>query len=81
MWNLKKFRDESDFWCYVNNSVSNRLDLESVLFCDKRRQKAPQLFLSLKMTPLLFLLHFYVTIFPKSTQNLKKKFDFNYFPG
>ena len=73
MWNLKKFRDESDFWCYVNNSVSNRLDLESALFCDKRRQKAPQLFLSLKMTPHTIFIAFLCDNFSQINSKFKKK--------
>ena len=49
-------------------------------FPPKRAKNRHQFFTLKKLTPLSFLLYFYVVIFPMPTQNCKKSFNSNSFP-
>ena len=57
----------------LTTSVGKCFKSETALFPAKNGQNPPPFFSSQKMTPMPFLSHFYVTIFPKTTHNYKKK--------
>ena len=61
-------------------SVSNMFDLESALFCVKRRQKAPQFISFIKMTPHTIFIAFLCDNFSKATQSCKIILNSNFFP-
>ena len=54
------------------HSVPKSSESETTLFPRQKSQTRHQIFPLKKMTPMPFLLHFYVTIFPISSQNCKK---------
>ena len=56
----------------LSTSVSNRFDLESALFCVKRRQKAPQFISFIKMTPHTTFIAFLCDNFSKIISKLQK---------
>ena len=55
------------------HSVPKSSESETALLPAKKSQTRRQIFPLKKMTPMPFLLHFYVTIFPISSLNCKKK--------